>query len=469
MLFGTFRTTIGRQDQQQHLVPGAGSDPVVGAAATPSVVNDDLRPVTSTQLLVLIVSMVFTALCAGLEIAIVSCNKLYVELKRKEGAIWARLVAPLLKRPGRVISALLVGNNTGLVVYGLVMADVLTPMLHEMHTSDGVVLVLETVIETLIILVVSEFIPKALFRLDPNFTLSIFALPLRLLYVILWPPTIILTLLSDGLLSLFGAKLKHGEVAFGRIDLDAFLKEVTDSAPADTDLDSEGEYFRNTLELSNIKVRDLMVPRAEVEAIDVEDAVADLHRRFTETGLSKLLVYKDSVDNMVGYVHSYELFRKPRSIRAVMRPVHFVPGTMSADEALQRFTRQRTHVAVVVDEFGGTAGILTIEDVVETIVGDIEDEHDEGELVEERLGEREFVLSARVETERLREHFGLNFPISEDYDTLAGWILHLTGEVPEQGTVIEEGPFKVTVAQVEHGRIDLVKLEVVEKEEGFVE
>ena len=423
---------------------------------------------SSAQLLLLILSMAFTALCAGLEIAIVSCNKLYVELKRKEGAIWARLVAPLLKRPGRVISALLVGNNIGLVVYGLVMADILKPKLHAIYQGEGFVLVMETVIETLIILVVSEFIPKALFRLDPNFTLSIFALPLRILYFLLWPPTIILTAISDGVLSLFGAKHKHGEVAFGRIDLDAFLKEVTDSAPSDTDLDAEVEYFRNTLELSNIKVRELMIPRAEVEAIDVEETVAALHKRFVETGMSKLLVYKDSVDNMIGYVHGYELFRKPRSIRSVMRPVNFVPGTMSADEALQRFTKQRTHVAVVVDEFGGTAGMLTIEDVVETIVGDIEDEHDEGEQVEERLSEHEYVFSARLEVEHLIEQYGLNIPRSENYDTLAGWILHLTGVVPEQGTVIEEGPFKVTVAQMHHGRIDLLRLEVMEPGEGYL-
>ena len=427
-----------------------------------------MHAVTTTQLLLLIVSMAFTALCAGLEIAIVSCNKLYVELKRKEGAIWARLVAPLLKRPGRVISALLVGNNVGLVVYGLVMADILKPKLHAIYPGEGFVLVMETVIETLIILVVSEFVPKALFRLDPNFTLSMFALPLRILYFILWPPTMILTVLSDGVLSIFGAKHKHGEIAFGRIDLDAFLQEVTDSAPRDTDLDSEVEYFKNTLELSNIKVRELMIPRAEVEAIDVEETVAVLQQRFVETGLSKLLVYKDSVDNMIGYIHGYELFRKPRSIRAVMRPVNFVPGTMSADEALQRFTKQRTHVAVVVDEFGGTAGMLTIEDVVEAIVGDIEDEHDEGELVEERLSEHEFVLSARLDVDYLTEQFGLHFPDSEEYDTLAGWILHHTGVVPEQGTIVEEGPFKVTVAKVNHGRIDLVKLEVVDPGEGFV-
>lgn len=423
---------------------------------------------STTDLLLIIVSMAFTALCAGLEIAIVSCNKLYVELKRAEGAIWAKLVAGLLKRPARVISALLVGGNIGLVTYGIVMARVLEPKLRVFIPSEGLVLVAQTILSTLLILVVSEFLPKALFRLDPNFIMSAFALPLRILYTVLWLPTMLLTTLSEGILRLFGLKHTSVQVAFGRIDLDAFLKEVSDSNPKDSDMDAEVEYFRNTLELSNTKVRDLMIPRAEVEAIDVEEPVTTLHERFVSTGLSKLLVYKDSIDNMIGYVHGNELFRRPRTIRAVMRPVQFVPGTMTADEALERFTKQRTHVAVVVDEFGGTAGMITIEDVVETIVGDIEDEHDEGEQVEERLGETEFVFSARLDVAYLAERYGLNFPDSEHYDTLAGWILHHTGDVPEQGTVIEEGPYRVTVAQVNHGRIDLVRLEVVDKGAGFV-
>ncbi len=411
--------------------------------------------------------MAISALCSGLEIALVSCNKLYVELKRKEGAIWARLIAGLLKRPGRVISSLLVGNNIALVTYGIVMARVMEPKLHAIYPHQGFVLIAQTILSTLLILVVSEFIPKALFRLDPNFIMSAFALPLRILYIVLWPPTIVLTSLSEGVLRLFGTRTKPGQVAFGRIDLDDFLREVSDNAPAEQNLDAEVEYFRNTLELSNTKVRDVMVPRAEVEAIDVDEPVPVLHKRFIETGLSKLLVHKDSIDNIIGYVHSNEMFRRPRSIRAVMRPVNFIPGTMTADEALTRFTKQRTHVAVVVDEFGGTAGMLTIEDVVETIVGDIDDEHDEGQLVEERIGENEFVLSARLEVAYLAERFGLNFPDNDAYETLAGWILHHTGDVPAQGTVIEEGPFKVTVAQVNHGRIDLVNLEVMDVEKGF--
>lgn len=341
--------------------------------------------------------MAVSALCSGLEIAFVSSNKLYIELQRKQGAIWARLVGGLQRRPARVIGALLVGNNIALVIYGIVMARVMEPWLRDLWPNEAFVLLAQTTLSTLLILVVSEFLPKALFRLDPNGILTVFALPLQILYIMLWLPMIVMTGLSEGLLRLFGIRTKPGQVAFGRIDLDEFLKEVSDNSPDADDLEPEVEYFRNTLELSNTRARELMTPRAEIEAVDVEDGTDVLQKRFVETGLSKLLVHKDSIDNVIGYVHGNELFRRPRSIRAVMRPVSFVPGTMPADQVLRMFTGQRTHVAVVVDEFGGTAGMLTIEDVVETIVGDIEDEHDLGEGVEEKLSDTEYLFSGRTE------------------------------------------------------------------------
>jgi CBS domain containing-hemolysin-like protein len=229
------------------------------------------------------------------------------------------------------------------------------------------------------------------------------------------------------------------------------------------------EYFRNTLELSSTKVREMMVPRADMEAIDVEESVAELRKRFLATGLTKLLVHKGGIDNIIGYAHSYEMFRGPRSIRSILRPVSFIPGTMPADEVLRLFTKQRTYVAVVVDEFGGTAGMLTIEDVVEAIVGDIEDEHDDEHNVEERIGPTEFLFSARLDVEHLVARHGLNLPESGEYDTLAGLIMHRTGTVPGPGEVLEDGPFRFTVTQVSHGRIDLVRLEVRNEEAGFRE
>lgn len=419
------------------------------------------------DLTILVVALLTSALCSGLEIALVSSNKLYIELQRKQGAIWAKVVASLLKRPARVISALLVGNTIALVAYGIVMAHLLEPSLRALYPHEGFVLMMQTILSTLLILVVSEFLPKALFRLDPNGVLSVFALPLGLFYLVLWMPTVLLTTISEGILRLFGVKPNMGKAGFGRIDLDAFLQEVSEATSPDREVDAEVEYFRNTLELSNTKVRDVMVPRADMEALDVEEPIAELSRRFLATGLTKLLIHKDGIDNIIGYVHSYEMFKRPRSIRSVLRPVNFIPGTMPADEVLKLFTKERTHIAVVVDEFGGTAGMLTIEDVVETIVGDIEDEHDDVDTVEERIGPAEFLFSARLEVGQLAEEYGLNLAESEEYDTLAGYIMHRTGTVPEPGEIVDDGPFRFTVTNVSHGRIDLVNLLVTDVEAGF--
>jgi CBS domain containing-hemolysin-like protein len=422
---------------------------------------------TLQTLVILLLSLLTCALCSGLEIALVSSNKLYIELQRKQGAIWARLMAGMIERPARVISALLVGNTIGLVAYGIVMAEILEPWLRGLYPQEGFVLVGQTLLSALLVLVVGEFIPKALFRLDPDGILSVFALPLTLLYGLLWLPTVLLTTVSEGILRLFGVRPKMGKAGFGRIDLDDFLHEISDEQKRDADVDAEVEYFKNTLELSNTKVREMMVPRAEMEAIDVNEPVAELRKRFLDTGLTKLLVHKGSIDDIIGYAHSYEMFRGPRSIRSILRPVNFVPGTMPADEVLRLFTKQRTYVAVVVDEFGGTAGMLTIEDVVEAIVGDIEDEHEDEHSIEERISPTEFVFSARLEVEDLVDRFHLALPESEEYDTLAGYILHCTGTVPDPGDIVEDGPFRMIVTQVSHGRIDLVNLEVTDVERGF--
>lgn len=424
--------------------------------------------INGTDLILLVVAVAVSALCSGLEIAFVSSNKLYIELERKRGAIWAKLVSVLLKRPARVIGALLVGNNLALVLYGLLMAKLLQPWLAGFGYGEVFVLVVQTVLSTLLILIVGEFLPKAIFRIDPNASLSAFALPLQILFIILWLPMMVMTGLSELILRLFGVPSKRGSIAFGRVDLDEFLKEVTTNQNSEEAMDAEVEYFRNTLELSNTKVRELMVPRAEIEAIEVDQPVNVLHERFVESGMSKLLVYKEGMDNIIGYVHGYELFRQPRTIRAVMRPVNFIPGTMPADEVLQMFIKQRTHVAVVVDEFGGTAGMLTMEDVVETIVGEIEDEHDTLDEVEEQLSPNEFLFSARMEVPHLIETHKLALPESEEYDTLAGFILHSTGGIPEQGQVVDLPPFRFTIAQVIHGRVDLVRLEVMDPEVGFL-
>jgi putative hemolysin len=415
----------------------------------------------TTDLFLIAIAVLISALCSGLEIAFVSANKLYVELERQRGALWARLIAVFQKRPDRVIGALLVGNNIALVIYGLLMARWMEPLLVRLGLGPVLVLMTQTVLSTLLILVVAEFLPKALFRIDPNSMLKAFAAPLAVLYIALWPPMMIMTGLSSLVLKLFRLRSKPGQFAFGRIDLDEFLKDMSSGSARGHAMEAEVEYVRNALELSTIKVRDIMVPRARIEAIEAEETMEALHRRFTDTGLSKLLVYKDSIDNLIGYVHGYELFRHPRSIRSLLRPVRFIPGTMPADEVLQLFIQQRTHVAVVVDEFGGTAGMITMEDVVESIVGDIDDEHDATDDVEERVASDEYLFGGRIDTHRLRDAHGLAIEESDTYDTLAGFILHRTGDMPGRGEVIELPPFRITIVQVVHGRIDLVRLKVL--------
>ncbi len=420
-----------------------------------------------TDLILILVSIAVSALCSGLEIAFLSSNKLFVELERKRGAIWARLVSGMFKRPGRLLGVLLVGNNIALVLYGVIMAKILEPWLISFDHGNAFVLISQTIISTLIILVVAEFLPKTVFRIDPGGALAIFAIPLQIMYIVLWPAMMVLTGISELVLRAFGIPQQAGKAVFGRVDLDQFLKEISGDRPQEQNMDAEVEYFKNTLELSNIKVRDLMTPRAEIEAVEVEESIRTLRDRFVDTGLSKMLIYKKGIDNIIGYVHGYEMFKHPRSIRSVMRPVNFIPGTMPADDLLQMFIKQRTHVAVVVDEFGGTAGMLTMEDVVETIVGDIDDEHDIPDEVEERLGPNEFLLSARIEVAHLVETYALAIPLSDDYETLAGFIMHSTGDVPEQGEVLEIPPFRITVVQLVHSRIDLVRLEVLDPEKGF--
>jgi putative hemolysin len=420
------------------------------------------------DLLLLIGALCFTALCAGLEISFVTSNKLYIHLQRKQGVFSARLLGRLLQRPERVIAALQVGTNIALVVYGIVMARLLEPWLWTLWPHDAFVLTTQTLLSTLLVLIVAEYLPKVLFRMDPNGLLSLFAVPLWVIYVVLWVPTLVFATLSELILRLGGVQVRKGQLVFGRVDLSEFLREMQHNTAKNATEEAEVGYFRNTLALSETKARDRMVPRAAIEAIGLDEPVARLQRSFIDTGLSKLLVYKDSIDNIVGYVHGYEMLRKPRSIRSIVRPVQFIPGTMPVDQVLQLFTKQRCQLAVVVDEFGGTAGMLTVEDAVETIVGEIDDEHDMGETVEEKVGEHAFLFSGTMEVAHLRERYGLDLPLSAQYDTLAGYILHHTGELPSQGQELRIEAFQLTIAQVVRGRIELVRLTLHSPPQGRI-
>ena len=354
---------------------------------------------------------------------------------------------------------MLVGNNITLVMYGILMAVVLEPLLYDLVNDQIFVLIFQTCIATIIVLVFAEFLPKAIFRMDPNGSLKIFALPLFLFYIILWLPMMLMIGISRRVLKLLmNVEIDENQRVFGKVDLDHLVKDATEGTSEN--VEQELQIFQNALDLSKRKARECMVPRNEVVAVAIGEDIKTLKDKFIETGLSKVLVYRDNIDNIIGYCHCFDLFKAPSTIASILLPVNIVPETMAANEILHVFIRQKWSIAVVVDEFGGTSGILTIEDVVEEIVGEIEDEHDHDEMVEEELRPGVYTLSARHEVEHLNDKFNLDIPTSEEYDTLAGYILHNIENIPQEGDQFRIGDHLITSMVVLENRIDLVRLEI---------
>ncbi len=413
------------------------------------------------------VAIVLSALFSGIEIAFVSANKLRIELENKQGQLSARLLSDFLKRPGRFIGTMLVGNNIVLVVYGIFMGLLLDDFIADFFGfGEAGVLVTQTLVSTIVILFLGEYIPKALFRINSNSTLTFFAIPLKLIYYVLYIPMIVMVGISELLLRhVFRIDTGKEEIGFGRIDLDAYVKEIAETAEtSEEQVDTEIRFMQNALDFSKVKARDCMVPRTEITAVEIEDSIDKLRALFVQTGFSKILVYRDNIDNIIGYVNSVELFHKPDGIKRLIVPVIIVPESMSAKELLALFIKQNKSIAVVVDEFGGTSGMLTIEDVMEEIFGDIEDEHDEDDFIEEQIDENTYLLSARLEIDYLNEVHKLRLPESEEYETLAGYILQQNADIPELNQVLEFDNFRFTVVGATHVRIETVKLEVLQKE-----
>lgn len=413
------------------------------------------------------ITLLLSAFFSGIEIAFISANKLKIELDNKQGSFSARMLSGFLKHPSRFIGTMLVGNNIVLVVYGIFTGLLLDGFLRDSFgLGDFGVLSWQTVISTIVILFVGEFIPKTLFRINSNFILTLFAVPLKLIYFVLWLPMFVMVGLSELILRyLFRVDTGKREVAFGRIDLDNYVREIAENADnGEEELDTEIRIMQNALDFSKVKARDCMVPRTEISAVEIEDEVVKLKEMFVRTGYSKVLVYRDSIDNIIGYVNSVELFNKPDSVKRLVVPVIIIPETISAREVLQLFIKQNKSIAVVVDEFGGTSGMLTIEDIIEEIFGDIEDEHDRDDFIEEQLDESTFVFSARLEIDYLNERYKIEVPESEEYETLAGYIIHNQEDIPDVNDVIEVDNFLITVVDVTNVRIETVKLQVLAEE-----
>lgn len=384
--------------------------------------------------LVIFLCLLASAFFAGLEIAFLTSNKLRIELERNQGYLPARILSYFVKQPSKFIATTLVGNNVALVVYGIFMASLLEPFFHRLIHSEFLVLLVQVIVSTVFVVITAEFLPKALFRINPNQALNLLAFPYFLLYILLFPIVFISITLSETVLSkILKIRLKDSEVVFGRVDLDSYVRQFTNQKERKDDVDHEIEIFQNALDFSSVKIREAMIPRTEVVCVQQDETVEALLERFVITKLSKILVYGRDVDDLVGYVHSSELFKRPKTLREVLRPIAHLPETMPAQEALALLRKDRSSIAVVVDEFGGTAGLITVEDLMEEIFGEIEDEHDKEDRVEKAMPDGSYLFAARLEVDYLNNRYKLGLPLDESYETLAGLYLHHLQSFPEEG------------------------------------
>lgn len=410
----------------------------------------------------ILVSLAFSAFFSGMEISYVSANKLRFELDKKDKSLTSKILDVFFHNPNQFISTMLVGNNIALVVYGLQMAILLEPWIAQFVDQEALIVLIQSIISTILILFTGEFIPKTIFKIDPNFFLRLFALPLYLIYILLYPISKFSSLLSFLILRIAGVKnLKDsGVYTLGKVDLDYFIQQSIEDAPQDSEMDTEVKIFQNALEFSNVKVRDCIVPRTEIVACDKEVSTNELRSRFIETGLSKILIYDENIDNIIGYIHSSELFKHPDNWLEQLCKVSIVPETMAANKLMRVLMQEKKSLAVVVDEFGGTSGIVTLEDLVEEIFGEIEDEHDMKREVARKVSENEYLLSGRMEIDTLNEMFGLDLPESDDYVTIAGLILHYYQKFPKLNESIEYGKYTFKIVKATATKIELVRMKV---------
>ena len=413
----------------------------------------------------ILITMAFSAFFSGMEIAFVSSNKLRFEMDRNEQSLTSRILSIFYRNPNNFISTMLVGNNIALVIYGILMAELIEQNLLTGYIENEFMLVLtQTIISTLIILVTGEFVPKTLFKINPNFTLNICAIPAFICYVILYPISKLASGLSGILLFLTGTKINKeaSDKAFTKVDLDHFIQSSIQDSDNEEEINTEVKIFQNALDFSSIKIRDCMVPRTEIIAIEEDSSMEELMELFIEKGISKILVYQDNIDNIIGYIHSSEMFNEPEDWKKCIRQLPFVPETMNANKLMKLFMQQKKSLAVVVDEFGGTSGIVALEDLVEQIFGEIEDEHDTTTYVAKSVGNNEYVLSGRLDIEKANELFSLDLPESDEYQTIGGLILHQYQSFPKAHEIITLDKFQFRIIKVTATKIELIRLKVNE-------
>ena len=425
----------------------------------------------SYQGITIIISLIFSAFFSGMEIAYVSSNKIHIELEKKQDGLLAKILAKLTVKPSKFIATMLIGNNIALVIYGFFMGDLLMNWFESIiPTSYQIInialtdfnLLTQTIISTILILITAEFLPKVFFQIYSNLLLKIFAIPAYIFYLLFSFISDFVIWISDLVLKQF-FKTDGDEVqlAFTKLELGNYISEQMESVEKKDNVDSEIQIFQNALEFSDVKAREVMIPRTELVALEIHDSIKTLNELFTSTGYSKILVYKSTIDDILGYVHSFDLFKKPKTIKSIIKPIELVPETMLVKDILNSLIGKRKSIAIVLDEYGGTSGIITVEDIVEELVGEIEDEHDNIELLEEQIDDTNYKFSARIEVDYLNESYKLNLPENENYETLGGLIVNFTQGIPAQNEEVTIENFLFTILEVSSTKIDLVSLEIL--------
>lgn len=418
------------------------------------------------QLIVISISIILSAFFSGMEIAFVSANKMHIELEKNKEGIVAKILKKLTQKPSKFITTMLVGNNISLVVYSYFMGTFILDFLPLESVNEFGVLLIQTLISTIIILVTAEFLPKAIFRIYANESLKIFAIPSYLFYIIFHFITSFITAISDFFLRVFFNSASDVEqTMFSKAELESYITEEMEKNDENDEVDLEIQIFQNALEFNNVKAREVMIPRTEMLAVSIGETVANTKNLFIETGYSKIMIYKNSLDEILGYVHVFDMFKKPKSLRSVLMPVEFIPESMMVNDVLNILTKKRKSIAVVLDEYGGTSGMITVEDIVEELFGEIEDEHDSQLLLENKITDVEFEFSARIEVDYINETYNIDLPEDEAYETLGGLIVYHTEKIPLPDEVIEIENYQFTITKASSTKIDEIYLKVTSKEE----
>ena len=392
-----------------------------------------------------------------MELAFLSSNRLKIEVDKSKGTILSKLHSVFYKNEAKIIAFILLGNNISLVVYGISAAVILEPIIEGWGvSSDSLILLLQTLFSTILVLVAAEFIPKSIVQFNPNRSLKIGTFPLFILYIILFIPTHIILFFSWIILKLFGYDQKTNQKVFSKVDLEHFVDDLSERIESEEISTDDMTLLRNALDFSKVKARDCMIPRTEIISVDINEDLDAVKNLFIAKGLSKIIIYRDSIDNIIGYVHSSDMFKSPKSIKQILLPIHFVPSVITGKELLEKFTEQAGNIAIVSDEYGGTAGMVTLEDVIEEIFGEIEDEHDRDDLLEEKLSDTHFRFSARIEIDYINEQYNLNIPKSEDYETLGGLVLYELANIPEKNSKLKIDGFTFVVEEVTDRRIETI-------------